>query len=87
MAPVPFGLVCFRYRPQGTNDEAILRQLNRELLSRINATRHLHLTHTELGGRYVIRMCIGQRLTGRSHVEEAWRTIQDSAESLRVRSA
>jgi aromatic-L-amino-acid decarboxylase len=82
MAPVPFGLVCFRYRPQGTNDEAILRELNRELLSRINATRRFHLTHTELGGRYVIRLVIGQRLTGRSHVQDAWRTIQDSAESL-----
>ena len=83
MAPVPFGLVCFRYRPEGTRDEATLRELNRELLTRVNATRRLHLTHTELGGRYVIRMVIGQRLTGRSHVEEAWRTIQDSAESLR----
>jgi aromatic-L-amino-acid decarboxylase len=82
MAPVPFGLVCFRYRPQGTSDEGILRELNRELLSRINTTRRFHLTHTELGGRYVIRLVIGQRLTGRSHVEDAWRTIQDLAESL-----
>jgi aromatic-L-amino-acid/L-tryptophan decarboxylase len=83
MAPVPFGLVCFRYRPEGVRDEATLRELNRQLLTRINATRRLHLTHTELSGRYVIRMVIGQRLTGRTHVEEAWRTIQDSAESLR----
>ena len=82
MAPVPFGLVCFRYCPGGSRDESWLRELNRELLARINATRRLHLTHTELGGRYVIRMVVGQRMTGRAHVEEAWRTIQDSAEAL-----
>jgi aromatic-L-amino-acid decarboxylase len=79
MAPVPLGLVCFRYRPDKMADGSAVDDLNRELLDRVNAARRVHLTHTELGGRYVIRMAIGQRLTEREHVEEAWRLVQEAA--------
>jgi aromatic-L-amino-acid decarboxylase len=81
MAPVPFGLVCFRHTPPGVSDREV-DQANRELLRRLNSTRRVHLTHTELAGRYVIRMVIGQRQTEREHVEEAWRLIQESARAL-----
>jgi aromatic-L-amino-acid decarboxylase len=81
MAAVPFGLVCFRHRPNGVPD-AEVDDLNRRLLARVNATRRVHLTHTELGERYVIRMAIGQRETERQHVEEAWSLIRDAAKSL-----
>jgi aromatic-L-amino-acid decarboxylase len=81
MAPVPFGLVCFRYRAENVADAA-LDDLNRRILARVNATRRVHLTHTELGGRYVIRMAIGQRQTEREHVEEAWGLIRETAEKL-----
>jgi aromatic-L-amino-acid decarboxylase len=83
MAPVPFGLVCFRYRPAGLNPgDPALSDLNRELLRQVNATRRAHLTHTELSGQYVIRMAIGQRETERAHVAEAWKLIQEAAENL-----
>jgi aromatic-L-amino-acid decarboxylase len=82
MAPVPFGLVCFRYRPSTVADGAVADELNRELLARVNATRRVHLTHTRLGGRYVIRMAIGQRQTEREHVEEAWRLVRESAKAV-----
>jgi aromatic-L-amino-acid decarboxylase len=81
MAPVPLGLVCFRYRPSGTADAA-LDGLNQELLARVNATRRVHLTHTLLGGHYVIRMAIGQRATQREHVQEAWQLLRDTAAGL-----
>jgi aromatic-L-amino-acid decarboxylase len=82
MAPVPLGLVCFRYRPGKMADGSALDDLNRELLARVNATRRVHLTHTELGGRYVIRMAIGQRQTEWEHVEEAWRLVQEATKGL-----
>ena len=81
MAPVPFGLVCFRYRPDGVSDLQV-DDLNRGLLARVNATRRVHLTHTQLGERYVIRMAIGQRETERRHVEEAWRLIREAAKGV-----
>ena len=83
MAPAPLGLVCFRYTPQDLEgNDARLNELNAALLARVNATGRVHLTHTTLAGRYVIRMAIGQRQTGREHVEEAWRLIQDAAKTL-----
>jgi aromatic-L-amino-acid decarboxylase len=82
MAPVPFGLICFRFTPTGVTEEVLINALNRELLSRVNASRKVHLTHTELGGRFVIRLVVGQRQTDRSHVEEAWSLIRQQAEAL-----
>ncbi len=81
MAPVPFGLVCFRFHPSA-RDPLVLDQLNRELLRRVNASGRVHLTHTELDERFVIRMVIGQRLTARQHVDEAWDLIQAAALEL-----
>jgi aromatic-L-amino-acid/L-tryptophan decarboxylase len=81
VAPVRFGLVCFRYRPRaaaGLETEQ-LNDLNRRVLARVNAGRKVFLTHTILGGNFVLRMAIGQRLTERSHVELAWRLIQEAA--------
>lgn len=81
-APVPFGLVCFRWRPAGRPAEELDR-LNEALLLRVNASRRVHLTHTRLGGRYVIRLVVGQRETRREHVAEAWELIRRAADQLR----
>jgi aromatic-L-amino-acid decarboxylase len=56
--------------------------LNQELLARINAGRTIHLTHTRLRGRYVIRLVVGQRGTTREHVVAAWELIRASAATL-----
>ena len=40
MAPVPFGLVCFRYQPRGVSPETA-DHLNRELLQRVNEGRRM----------------------------------------------
>ncbi len=87
VAPVPLGLVCFRYRPPGMDmDDPRLHDLNAALLARVNATRRVHLTHTQLGGRYVIRVAIGQQQTERAHVEEVWRLIQEAAPPISKRA-
>jgi aromatic-L-amino-acid decarboxylase len=78
LAPVPFGLVCFRFHPAGASEEDLDR-INQQLLQRVNETRRFHLTHTRLGGRYAIRLVVGQRATKREHVEAVWREIQEAA--------
>jgi aromatic-L-amino-acid decarboxylase len=82
MAPAPLGLVCLQYRPDSRIGGAALDDLNRELLARINATRRVHLTHTRLEDRYVIRVVVGQLQTGRAKVEEVWRLIKEAAATL-----
>jgi aromatic-L-amino-acid/L-tryptophan decarboxylase len=75
MAPVTFGLVCFRWRPPGRTEEE-LDALNARLLTAVNAGRRRHLTHTRLGGRYVIRLVVGQRTTEREDVVAAWEAVK-----------
>jgi aromatic-L-amino-acid decarboxylase len=68
VAPVPFSVVCFRYK--GTD------QQNAELLEHANATGKVFLSHTVLDGRYVLRLAIGNLGTTRSDVEQAWEVIK-----------
>ena len=64
MAPVPMSTVCFRARPPGLHDdEEGLSGLNREWLAAVNATGQAFLSHTELDGRYVLRLATGNLRT------------------------
>jgi len=70
-APHPFSLVCFRYR--GSDDE------NRAILDRINSTGHAFISGTELDGRFVLRLTIGNVATTAEDVRSTWRLIRSSA--------
>jgi aromatic-L-amino-acid decarboxylase len=83
LAPAPFGLVCFRWRPPGRTEQE-LDALNARLLAAVNAGRERHLTHTRLGGKYTIRLVVGQRQTGREHVRAAWDAVREAAGKLRM---
>ncbi|MBA3658800.1 MAG: aminotransferase class I/II-fold pyridoxal phosphate-dependent enzyme [Gemmatimonadales bacterium] len=78
LAPAPLGLVVFRHRPAGMTDAAALDAHNAALLARVNATRRVHLTHTRLGGRYAIRLAVGQRCTGAAEVALAWDIVREA---------
>lgn len=79
MAPVPLSLVCFRYRPENITDTEILNQLNEKLLSSLNTSGKIFLTHTKLSGQYVLRMSIAGTLTTQQHVEKAWELIKSTS--------
>jgi aromatic-L-amino-acid/L-tryptophan decarboxylase len=73
-APVPLNLVCFRHVG---GDE-----VNRQIMDRLNRGGKLYLTHTVLGGRYTLRLCVAQTNTELRHVEAAWREIQVTARDV-----
>jgi aromatic-L-amino-acid decarboxylase len=77
LAPVPFGLVCFRWN-DGRSEED-LTTFNRELMNRLNASGRLGLTHTVLGGAFSLRLVIGSRLTEERHVRLAWDLVRKTA--------
>ncbi len=70
-APVPFSLVCFRYR--GTDDD------NRALLERINASGRVFLSDTMLDGRFVLRLAIGNAATTPEDIRATWALIKSLA--------
>ena len=72
--PAPLNLVCFRHRG---GDDA-----NRELLDRLNRSGELYLTHTVLGGKYTLRLCVGQTHTEEEHVVDAWRRIREETRKI-----
>lgn len=81
MAPHPLSLVCFRYHPDGVDDEAQLERINASLLDRVNATGEMFISHTKIDGRYVLRLAIGNLRTTRTDVEAAWAILQREAQS------
>ncbi len=80
MAPVPFSVVCFRWKPAGAamSDEA-LDAANERLLDVVNATGQVFLSHTRLRGRVALRMAIGHIRTEEGDVRLAWDLLQEYA--------
>jgi len=70
-APVPFSLICFRYR--GSDDD------NRALLETVNASGKAFLSHTALNGRMVLRLAIGNIATTWEDLSEVWELVKQAA--------
>lgn len=68
------GLVCFRVKGED--------QLNRKLLSKINASGKLHMVPACIHGRFVIRFCVCAQDAKDSDIEYAWKVISDFATEL-----
>jgi len=84
LAPTPLAVICFRFRPVGTDDEQQLNDLNARLLEGLNDTGRVYLTHTKLKGRFTIRLVVGQTEVQEPHVTGAWELIQERARRLNV---
>jgi aromatic-L-amino-acid decarboxylase len=67
VAPVPFSVVCFRYK--GADDQ------NRAILERVNATGEVFISGTVLNGRFTLHLAVGNRATTAAHVGRAWELI------------
>ena len=73
-APRPFSVVCFRLA--GADER------NRRLLERVNATGEVFLSHAVLGGRYVLRLAVGQMRTREQDVQRAWDVLRRESSRL-----
>lgn len=89
LAPAPFALVCFRWRPRrylGREGEpdvaATLDELNERLMNRLNAGGRIFLSHTKIDGRFTLRIAIGNIRTEQRHVDEAWQLVRSTAASI-----
>ena len=82
LAPVPFSTVCFRWNPaaRGLDDEA-LDARNAAIMDAANASGEVFLSHTRLGGRFTIRLSVGNLRTEERHVVRAWELLREAARS------
>jgi aromatic-L-amino-acid/L-tryptophan decarboxylase len=74
VAPRPFSVVCFR---RAGSDE-----LNEQILERVNASGEVFISHTRLGGRYVLRLAVGNFRTSEDDVRLAWDVLKREAAAL-----
>jgi aromatic-L-amino-acid decarboxylase len=82
-APVARGTVVFRLRPRGMRaDDARLDSLNARLFAAVMASGAVRLSHAEVGGRYVLRLVVGDTAAAPGHVQRAWEILR--AEALRL---
>ncbi|MBA2641989.1 MAG: aminotransferase class V-fold PLP-dependent enzyme [Actinobacteria bacterium] len=71
VAPRHFSLVCFRR--EGSDEE------NERLLERVNATGEVFISHARLGGRYALRLAVGNYRTTEDDVRLAWEVLTREA--------
>ena len=84
LAPVPFSVVCFRWRPpDGHLTDAELDVANAQLIDAVNATGDVLLSQTRLHDRLAIRVAIGHLETAERHVAHAWKLLTSQAADLR----
>ncbi|MDD5506898.1 MAG: pyridoxal-dependent decarboxylase [Bacteroidales bacterium] len=74
--------VCFRYRPARVAQDRELDALNEKLLSILNASGKVFLSHTRLNGKYTIRMVTSQTYVQDKHVMMAWDLIRRTASEI-----
>jgi aromatic-L-amino-acid decarboxylase len=81
MAPVPFSVVCFRWRPASRSlSPAELNAANERLVDSVNGTGEVFLSSTLLDGRVALRIAIGHFETTERHVRRAWELLQEHVE-------
>ncbi len=86
LAPVPFSTVCFRWRAGRLagreGDPAVAARLdaaNEAILGAVNGKGEVFLSHTRLGGRFSLRLAVGNLRTEARHVERAWALLREAA--------
>src|SRR5262245_9425389 len=79
VAPVPFSVVCFRAVPPGLGEGPALNRFNERLLQALNDTGEVFLSNTSLGGRYVIRLAVGNIRTTEAEVRRTWDLVRELA--------
>ena len=77
-APAPLSVVCFRARFEGRDEDTVDR-LNEAMMEQVNASGEAYLSHTRLGGRFVVRLAIGNIRTEERHVRRAWELLKNAA--------
>jgi len=86
LAPTPLSTVCFRYHPHRLRDrrgaEEELEGLNAGLLDAVNATGQAYLSHTRLGGKFTLRVAIGNIRTTEAHVRAVWELLRATGNRL-----
>ncbi len=82
LAPVYFGTVCFRAKPENITEENELNKLNERLLEKVNSTGKVFIVNTRLNGKFTIRMVISGLRMEERHIKNAWEIINTELKKI-----
>jgi selenocysteine lyase/cysteine desulfurase len=71
LSDASLGIVTFRRRPVGVDDEAVLERVNAQLAQDIERSGEVFVSTGRVRGRFALRLCILNFSTTRAHVERA----------------
>jgi aromatic-L-amino-acid decarboxylase len=74
VAPVPFSVVCFRYKGSDAQNKAIM--------DKVNASNRVFIASTVLDGKLTLRLAIGNLETSWKDIQEFWELLQSAAGNL-----
>jgi aromatic-L-amino-acid decarboxylase len=74
-APVPLATVCLRHLPAAGDAD----RRNQEILDEVNRSGQVYLSGTRLGGRFVIRVALGNVRTEERHLRRCWELLRAAA--------
>jgi aromatic-L-amino-acid decarboxylase len=83
VAPVPFSTVNFRACPASVPADQ-WSAFNERVLTAVNATGEVFLSHTKLHGNFVMHLAIGNIRTEEQHIARAWELLQQECEKLKA---
>ena len=87
MAPPSLSVVCFCVEPAGVSGDEQLNELNRAVLERLQLSGRGFLSSTVLNGRFVLRACIINPLSGQRDVDAMLEAVKTFAsEAIRLQS-
>ena len=76
VAPVPFSVVCFRWKSSSSTDVEAMDRANEQLCESVNATGEVFLSTTRVKERVALRVAIGHLGTTDVHVRRAWELLR-----------
>lgn len=79
VAPVSFGLVCFRHHPDRLQDPTQLAEHNARILRQVNSSGRVWLTHAVVDDRYFIRLALGNESSSSDRLHEALQLLDQAA--------
>ena len=85
VAPTPFSVVAFRFDFPGVSPEGA-DAANRRILEAVNADGRSFISHTALGGRFVLRAAIGNARTEWRHLERFLDALKNAIASEAARA-
>jgi aromatic-L-amino-acid decarboxylase len=82
VAPVPFSVVCFRFRGPSHADPKTVDDQNRAIMDHVTQSGRVFISGTVLNNQQVIRLAIGNLATTWQDIEEAWELLKKAADGV-----